>query len=52
MGNSKKVEEWQIIAPVRNMPHGVMNINRLIHNRYREKYVELSTANFNFAKNY
>ncbi len=42
MGNSKKIEEWQILAPVRNMPHGVMSINRLIHNRYRENYVELS----------
>lgn len=36
------VEKWQILAPVRNMPHGVMNINRMIHLKYREKFLEVS----------
>ncbi|MBR6029635.1 MAG: AAA family ATPase [Clostridia bacterium] len=35
-------EEWQILAPVRNMPQGVMNINRLIHLKYREKFLQVS----------
>lgn len=36
------VERWQILAPVRNMPHGVMNVNRMIHLKYREKFLEIS----------
>lgn len=41
-GCAKYADKWQILAPVRNMPQGVMNINRLIHLKYRENYVELS----------
>lgn len=37
-----KAEEWQILAPVRNQPHGVLNLNYLFHNKYREKYTELA----------
>ncbi|MBO4332529.1 MAG: AAA family ATPase [Paludibacteraceae bacterium] len=39
---SKAIESWQILAPVRNMPQGVMNINRLIHLKYREKYIKVA----------
>ena len=42
MGSAKYAEKWQILAPVRNMPQGVMNMNRLIHLKYREKYLEVS----------
>lgn len=35
-------DRWQILAPVRNMPQGVMNMNRLIHQKYRSYYVSLS----------
>ncbi|MCR5237666.1 MAG: AAA family ATPase, partial [Lachnospiraceae bacterium] len=42
IGAAEKAERWQILAPVRNMPQGVMNINRLIHLKYREKYLEVS----------
>lgn len=41
-GAAKYADKWQILAPVRNMPHGVMNMNRLIHLKYREKYLEIS----------
>ena len=30
------VEEWQILSPVRGMPHGVAAMNRLIHQHYRQ----------------
>ena len=33
---------WQILCPVRNMPHGVANMNRLFHNKYRAHQIELS----------
>ena len=42
IGAADFADKWQILAPVRNMPQGVMNMNRLIHLKYREKYLELS----------
>ena len=42
MGCAESADKWQILAPVRNMPQGVMNINRLIHLKYREKLLEVS----------
>ena len=42
VGCAKYAEAWQILAPVRNMPHGVLNINRLIHTRYREHFLDVS----------
>lgn len=42
VGCAQFVDKWQILAPVRNMPQGVMNINRLIHLRYRKKWLEVS----------
>ena len=42
IGCAKFAEKWQILAPVRNMPQGVMNINRLIHLKYREKLLDVS----------
>lgn len=41
-GSAECAEKWQILAPVRNMPQGVLNINRLLHLKYRERYLELS----------
>lgn len=35
-------DKWQIMSPVRNMPQGVANINRLFHQKYRSHQVELS----------
>lgn len=35
-------DKWQIMAPVRNMPQGVVNINRLFHQKYRSHQIELS----------
>ena len=42
MGAASFADKWQILAPVKNMPQGVMNMNRLIHLKYREKYLEVS----------
>lgn len=42
VGAAESAEKWQILAPVRNMPQGVMNMNRLIHLKYREKFLEVS----------
>jgi len=42
MGCAKFADKWQILAPVRNMPQGVMNINRLLHLKYRERYLDIS----------
>lgn len=42
MGAASFADKWQILAPVKNMPQGVMNMKRLIHLKYREKYLEVS----------
>ena len=36
------VDKWQILAPVKNMPQGVSNINRVFHNKYRDRQMKLS----------
>lgn len=33
---------WQILCPIRNMPHGVANMNRMFHNKYRSHQIELA----------
>ena len=33
---------WQILCPVRNMPQGVANMNRLFHAKYRSHQIELA----------
>ncbi len=30
-----KVEDWQVLCPVRNDSHGVLSINHMIHEKYR-----------------
>lgn len=40
--SAEYADKWQIMAPVRNMPQGVININRLFHQRYRSHQIELS----------
>lgn len=42
-------ERWQILAPVRNMPQGVMNINRLLHLKYRERLLDVA-RNYGYKK--
>lgn len=41
-GAAKFADKWQILAPVRNMPQGVMNINRLLHLKYREHNLKVA----------
>jgi ATP-dependent exoDNAse (exonuclease V) alpha subunit len=39
-GVGDAAETWQILSPVRPMPHGVIGVNRLIHRQFRSKAVE------------
>ncbi len=39
---AEKAEAWQILSPVRGHPHGVRDINRLIHKAFRHKTVEFA----------
>ena len=41
-GAAEYADKWQIMAPVRNMPQGVANINRLFHQKYRSQQLDLS----------
>lgn len=41
-GSVDAVEAWQVLSPLRGMPFGVGDINRLIHERYRKGFLELA----------
>lgn len=38
-GTARSAEKWQILSPVRNMPHGVFQLNRLIHKRFKSNTI-------------
>ena len=42
-GACKKIEDWQILSPVRNEPHGVESLNRFIQSTFRYEMKERST---------
>jgi len=41
-GNAKSVESWQILSPVRGMPHGVTSLNRLVHRQFRQGTIDFA----------
>jgi hypothetical protein len=41
-GAAETAEGWQILSPVRSAAHGVPDLNRLIHKRFREPLIEAS----------
>ena len=43
VGSVKAVDQWQILSPLRGMPFGVGDVNRLIHERFRAGFVALAT---------
>lgn len=42
-GACKKIEDWQILSPVQNEPHGVESLNRFIQSTFRYKMKERAT---------
>lgn len=42
-GSVNSVEQWQILSPLRGMPFGVSDVNRLIHAQFRAGLVALAT---------
>ena len=49
-GCAEKTENWQILAPVRNMPYGVINLNHIIQQKYRKNYLDLANKNYFIPK--
>jgi len=41
-GCAQSVEYWQVLSPVRKLPHGVLAINRLIHEQYRAEMLDFA----------
>lgn len=41
-GCAESVENWQVLSPVRNNAQGVLNINHMIHEKYRGNFLELA----------
>lgn len=46
LGAANQAEAWQILSPVRGLAHGVSEINRLIHQRFKFKAVELARQKY------
>lgn len=46
-GCGEKAEAWQILSPVRNDSHGVIQMNHYIHNKYRVDSIELAERQYN-----
>lgn len=40
LGAAQMAEGWQILGPVRSGPHGVPNVNRLVHKHFRQEMVD------------
>lgn len=47
VGSAIKAEEWQILSPVRNRTHGVSEINRMIHQRFKGFYARKCQDDYN-----
>lgn len=43
IGSVQSVERWQILSPLRGMPFGVSDVNRLVHEKFRAGFVSLAT---------
>ncbi|MEN6426179.1 MAG: AAA family ATPase [Phycisphaerales bacterium] len=41
-GAATQAESWQILSPVRSGPHGVPDLNRLIHKQFRQEMIDAS----------
>jgi ATP-dependent exoDNAse (exonuclease V) alpha subunit len=40
LGAAETAEGWQILSPVRSGPHGVPDVNRLIHKHFRQEMID------------
>lgn len=49
-GCAVKAEDWQLLAPVRNMPHGVIYLNHIIQQKYRKEYLDLANNSYHIPK--
>ncbi|MGA2120584.1 MAG: AAA family ATPase [Methanoregula sp.] len=43
-GAVEAVDRWQILSPLRGNPFGVLDINRLIHEKYRKQFLNLASG--------
>ncbi len=41
-GAAEQAEGWQILSPVRSGPHGVPDVNRLLHKQFRQHMIDAS----------
>src|SRR5438552_75855 len=41
LGAAEMAEGWQILSPVRSLPHGVPDLNRLIHKQFRQPMIDV-----------
>lgn len=49
-GAAKAASAWQILSPLRGMPHGVATINRVLHKQFRKGRIEFAQRDPRFRK--
>jgi hypothetical protein len=42
LGCAASSEKWQILTPIKNMPQGAININHIIHMKYRSNFIDVA----------
>lgn len=45
-GAGRRIEEWQILTPVRRQYYGVTELNRFIHEKFRIHWIELANERY------
>ncbi len=43
-GAAAKAEAWQILTPLRGSPHGVFQVNRLVHQTFKKSIIDLARS--------
>lgn len=44
LGAEARVDDWQVLSPVRGFVHGVARINRLMHQQFRSRMTDLASS--------
>lgn len=42
LGAAAQAEAWQILSPIRAWPHGVMQVNRYVHKKFKQGWLEFA----------
>ena len=50
VGSAKMAENWQILSPVKNKMHGVSEVNRMVHKKFKGAFIRSLKSRKNYGK--